>query len=137
MENFKNYILNQDITEIKKNLKIKIFDFFYAMISMKNSTSLFELYFFYTIETIQLISFAFSLPNKSLWKISDNINNILSELLSGFRLSPLLNYTNQKIVTIIFFVIFVLILTFFILLIMQILFRKENSSFYKTPLLYK
>ena len=135
MENFKNYILNQDITEIKKNLKIKIFDFFYAMISMKNSTSLFELYFFYTIETIQLISFAFSLPNKSLWKISDNINNILSELLSGFRLSPLLNYTNQKIVTIIFFVIFVLILTFFILLIMQILFRKENSSFYN-KLLY-
>ena len=130
MDKLKNYLLNQDISEIKKTLKIKIFDYFYAMLDNKHETSFFTLYTFYFIETIQLISFAFSSPHKLVWKIPEKTNNILINVLSGFRLTPLLQYTSQAIASTIVLTIFVLTLSFFILLIIQITLRKENSSFF-------
>ena len=130
MDKLKNYLLNQDISEIKKTLKIKIFDYFYAMLDNKHETSFFTLYTFYFIETIQLISFAFSSPHKLVWKIPEKTNNILINVLSGFRLTPLLQYTSQVIASTIVLTIFVLTLSFFILLIIQITLRKENSSFF-------
>ena len=54
MENLKNYLLNQDIFENRKNLKLKIFEYFYSILNRKKLTSFFILYLFHTIEIFQL-----------------------------------------------------------------------------------
>ena len=131
LENLKNYLLNQDISEIKKSLKIKIFDYFYSILSGRSTTSFFILYFFHSIEIVQLISYAFSSPHKSVWKLPEKANNFIKDFTSGFRFAPLFNYTKLRVFETISFVFFVFILIFFIILIVQILFRKENSPFYE------
>ena len=131
MENLKNYFINQDITEIKKSLKLKIFDYFYRILSGKNVTSFFILYFFHSVEMLQLISFAFSSPHTGVWKMPEKTTNFLDDFLSGFRLAPILKYANLQIFTILTMIIFIFVLIFFILLMVQISIGKENSSFFE------
>ena len=101
MEKLKNYLLlNHDISGMKKNLKTKVFEYFYIMLDNKNNTSFFILYLLHLLELIQLISFAFSTPFTSVWKLSKKINSNLNSILSGFRLAPLFFYisiTNSTI----------------------------------------
>ena len=94
MENLKNYLLNQDISGMRKDLKLKIFDYFYAMVDGKFKASYFTLYILHFLEIVQLISFAFSSPFTSVWKLPEKINSTLRDILSGFRLAPLINYTS-------------------------------------------
>ena len=75
-----------------KNLKIKIFDYFYYIIYERKSTSSFILAVLYILEIIQLISFAFTSPHTNTWKISSEPFYIISNIISGFRLSPLLRF---------------------------------------------
>ena len=131
MENLKNYLLNQDISGLKRDLKRKIFDYFYSMLSGKTTTSYFTLYFLHSIEIVQLISFAFSTPHTNVWKLSDKVQTVLNGILSGFRLAPLFFYTSIQVAMIILLIIFALILIIFILLIVQISCRKENSPFFE------
>ena len=127
MEKLKNYLINQDILSTKKSFKIKIFDFFHLMLDGKTFTSFFTLYFLHSIEIIQLISFAFSTPFTTIWKLPENINNNLRHILEGFRFAPLLYYVNIITATIISAIIIFFILVYFLLLMIQISFRKENS----------
>ena len=61
MDILKDYIIiNEEISEEIKTLKIKVFNYFYYMMNVKSITSSVTLYILYSIETIQLISFAFS-----------------------------------------------------------------------------
>ena len=63
MESSKNVFYNQEINSKDKTLKIKVFDYFYYMIINKTKTSFYTLIFLHIIETVQLISFAFSSPH--------------------------------------------------------------------------
>jgi len=84
----KNIYLNQDISIKDKNsYKLKIFDFFYNIISKKSQTSVITLYFLHFLETIQLLSYAFSFPHYYTWKISMKSFNIISKIITGFRLT--------------------------------------------------
>ena len=131
LENLKNYLINQDISEVKKTLKFKILDYFYLILSGRSTTSFFILYFFHSIEIFQLISYVFSSPHKSVWKLPEKTNNFIIDFISGFRLAPLLNYANLRIFETFILIFFAFILIFFIILIIQILFGKENSPFYE------
>ena len=131
MENLKNYLLNQDISGIKKDLKRKVFDYFYTMLDGKATTTYFTLYLLHSIEIIQLISFAFSSPHLVVWKLPEKFTNILNSVLSGFRLTPLFYYVSIDVAVYLLIIIFVFIVIFFVLLIVQISCRKENSSFFE------
>ena len=130
MENLKNYLLNQDISSIKKNFKTKVFNYFYSMLDGKFSTSYFTLYILHFFEIIQLLSFAFSTPFTSVWKLPDKINSNLNSILSGFRLTPLFIFISIKNYLILLIFIFLLILIYFIFFVIQISLRKENSKFF-------
>ena len=58
-----NNILNQDVLEEKKSFKLKIYDYFFNMLTIRREPSYATLYIFHTIEIFQLISFAFSPPH--------------------------------------------------------------------------
>ena len=121
MENLKNYFINQDITETKKSLKLKLFDYFYRILSGKVMTGFYILYFFHSIEILQLISYAFSSPHKEVWKMPEKTSNFIDDFFSGFRLAPVLKYLKLKMFTFVFLIVFLLILIFFILLMVQII----------------
>ena len=123
-----NNILNQDLIEGPKTLKLKIYDYFHSMLELRKEPSFITLYIFHSIEIIQLISFAFSAPHSLSWNISENNFKILSFCLSGFRLTPLLYFTSLAAYSLIIDFIFIIIVILFIFLIVQILFRKENSK---------
>ena len=125
-----NNILNQDLIEGKKTLKLKIYDYFFNMLNLRKEPSLVTLYIFHFIEIIQLISFAFSPPNTLTWNISENNYKYIYYCLSGFRLTPLIHFTSLVTYSIIFYVVFIIVIVLFIFLIIQILFRKEESKLF-------
>ena len=126
----KNILDNQGITLEEKNIKLKIFDYFYFIINNKNKTSLFTLYLFHFLETIQIISYAFSFPHSMTWKISLKSFRILNIITSLTRLSPIFQFLPLRVYTIFLILTFIIVFVFFILLIVQINFRKTNSKIY-------
>ena len=125
-ENSKNLYLKKD-----KNLKIKIFDYFYYLVNEGKSPSIFILFILYILEIMQLISFAFSSPHANTWKISSKSFKIIFNIISGFRLSPLLGFISFKVFTILFFVFNALQFIFLLNLIIQVLFRESYSKTYQ------
>ena len=113
-----------------KNLKMKIFEYFYIMLNIKNKTNIFTLFFLHILEIFQLISFAFFQPHLMTWKISKNNIKIISLIISGFRLTPLLDYSNYNICILIYIIFLFLSFCFCLALIMQIFFRKDYSKIY-------
>ena len=130
MESSKSIIYNQEISSKDKSLKNKIFDHFYYMIINKNTTSLFTLFLFHIIEIFQLISFAFSSPHLLTWKLSRKSLPIITSIINGFRLTPLLKLTKLKIFTVLFFAFIIFIITYFILLLCHLLSKNHNSKIY-------
>ena len=126
----KNEINEPEITIKSLKLKTKIFELFYIILNKKDKTSKFTLAVLHIMEIIQIISYAYFQPHLMIWKISPKAINIISSIISAFRLAPLLNYTSYDIYIICFILLFFLILAFFVIIIMQILFRKENSRIY-------
>ena len=126
-----NNIFNQDIIEGKRNFKLKIYDYFFNMLTLKREPSYITLYIFHTIEIIQMISFAFSPPHTLTWNISEKNYKYIYYIITGFRLTPLIHFTSLFAYRIIFFVFFAWTLFHFIFLFFQILFRKNNSKIYE------
>ena len=127
----KNTIYNQEVSTKNIKLKIKIFDYFYLILNKKNKTSKYTLCFLHILEFIQIISFAFYEQHLNTWKISQKNMEILSIIISSFRLAPIINYTTYEVYKIILIILIFLLFCFFLTLIMQILFRKEESKIYK------
>ena len=113
-----------------KSLKIKVFDYFYYMIINKTQTSFYTLIFSHIIETVQLISFAFSSPHLLTWKLSKKSIKIINLITSGFRLTPLLNLVSFREYQILFIVFILIILLYFIILLLNLLNGNQNSKFY-------
>ena len=133
----KNIYLNQNISIKDKNsYKLKIFDYFYNIISRKSQTSVITLYFLHFLETIQLISYAFSFPHYYTWKISMKSFIIISKIIAGFRLTPLLMFVPFSVYSITYFVWVTLIFIFSIGMVIQILYRKSNSKLYDRLLIW-
>ena len=114
----------------EKNLKIKIFDYFYYIIYHRKSTSSFFLVVLYILEIIQIISFAFTSPHTNTWKISSKSFYIISNISSSFRLSPLVRFISFKAFESIFFIFNALQFIFLLNLLIQVLFRESNSKIY-------
>ena len=131
MDMIKDYIkINQENSDESKSLKIKIFNYFYYVLNIKNATNIITLYILHSIEIIQLISFVFSQPLISNWKISQKYSNTLQNVIEGFRLFPLLKFATFDTYVLVFYIIFAIIMVIFIGLILQILYFKENSRFF-------
>ena len=122
--------IDKEISLKSNKLKVKIFDYFYALINIKNKTSKITLCLLYILEIIQIISFAFYQPHLDTWKMSSKYMELFSIIISIFRLIPILNFTNHNAYIITFIVFIIFIFGFSLSIVMQILFRKDNSKLY-------
>ena len=128
MDILKDYIIiNEEISEEIKTLKIKVFNYFYYMMNVKSITSSVTLSILYSIETIQLISFAFSSNMILNWNISNTFAKYLQYIIEGMRFVPLLQFTSYNSFIVVFYVCFAIVFILFIGLIFQILFYNPNS----------
>ena len=112
------------------SIELKIFDYFYALINLKNKTSKITLCLLYILEIIQIISFAFYPPHLDSWKMPSKNMELFSIVISIFRLIPILNFTNHNAYIITFIVFIIFIFGFSLSIVMQILFRKDSSKLY-------
>ena len=119
---------NQEILIENRSFKLKIFEYFYFILSNKNITSLFTLYFLHFFEIIQIISFAFSEPHLATWKLSLKKTQKISLITSVFRLYPLLQLAPSEIYIIIYILFIILILSIFLFMLVQIILLKENQK---------
>ena len=123
-------ISNNIYVKKQNTLKIKIFDYFYYIIYDRKGTSSFFLVILYILEIMQLISFAFTSPHTNTWKISPKSFYFISNIISSFRLTPLLRFISFKSFEIIFFTFIALQFIFLLNLLIQVLFRESNSKTY-------
>ena len=122
--------IDKEISLKSNKLKVKIFDYFYALINLKNKTSKITLCLLYILEIIQIISFAFYPPHLDSWKMPSKNMELFSIVISIFRLIPILNFTNHNAYIITFIVFIIFIFGFSLSIVMQILFRKDSSKLY-------
>ena len=126
----KNYYWSQDTFLEDKPFKVKTFNLFYE-ISQQKQYNIWILSILYLFETIQLISYAFDEPHKSLWKINSSNIDILSTILSAARIISLMKFINFTIYLIIFIFLIVIIFGLFLFLLMEIMLCEPQSKIYE------
>jgi len=124
----KNSLLIQDININNKSLRYKIFQYFCSLFQEKKEYNLFLKSVFYFIETIQLISYAFSSLHYNSWKIELSNIKIISYIVETFRLSIFMKFLNYKEYSIILYIFLAIIFLLSLIVILQILFYDSSSK---------
>ena len=86
--------LNQEISINDKSVKFKIYNYFYLILKSKKEINSIILVTLILLETIQLISYAFTDPHLDTWKMDKQVINIISIILGSARVSPLMKYVS-------------------------------------------
>ena len=128
MDNRKEQIIafNQETLNDEKSLKLKIYNYFYLILKSRNKLNSYIISFFIILETIQLISYAFSEPHLDSWKLNKNVIKYISMILGSLRISPLMKYISYSNYLVILYCLLSLIFIFCVIILFQIL--SNNSS---------
>ena len=121
-------IFFQDFGLNDKTVLYKIFKYFYSLSHEQNELNSFLIYILIIIETIQLMSYAFTSPHLTSWKMEERDIKLISNIFGVFRLTPLMKFLHYKIYLFIFFLLVAIIFLFFILVFVEILFSNPNSK---------
>ena len=124
----KNSLLIQDININNKALKYKIFQYFYSLFQEKKEYNFFIKCVFYSIEAIQLISYAFSSQHYNSWKIELSNIKLISNIVEAFRLSIFIKFMDYRVYSIILYILLALIFLLCLIVILQILFNDSSSK---------
>jgi len=127
-EKNKNSLLIRDININNKALRYKIFQYFYSLFKEKKEYNLFLKSIFYFIETIQLISYAFSSQHYNSWKIELSYIKLISYIVETFRLSIFMKFLDYKVYSIILYIFLTIIFLLSLIVILQILFNDSSSK---------
>lgn len=126
----RNSVYNQEALAKNNKIKIKIFEYFYHMLSKKNKTHKFTLCFWHILEIFQIISYAFEKPHLITWKIPSKYMNKFSLIIGVFRISPILYHFSITVYYVVLLICIIFNFILFIILIIQIMFYKYSSKFY-------
>ena len=98
MEKEKEQMLNfnQESQAQDKSFKFKMYNYFYLTIKSKGKTNSVIVSFFIVLETIQIVSYAFSEPHLDTWKLNKNAIKYISIILGSMRISPLMKYVSYN-----------------------------------------
>ena len=123
----KNNIYFQDINSNDKTFTYKTFQYFYSLFQEKKEHKLFLKFILIFIETIQFISYAFSSNHYNSWKLERKTIILIENILSGFRLSSLINFISYKIYMSISMCITIIIFILCLIVLLNILFIDSSS----------
>ena len=130
METRKDQILsfNQESTIDNKSLKFKIYNYFYLILSSKKEFNSLILSLLIILETIQLISYAFTEPHLKSWKIDDKAIYYISIILGSLRVSPLMKFVSFNNYLVVAYCLFGVIFFFYVILLIQILSNSPSTK---------
>ena len=128
MENRKEQMMNfnQESLVEDKSLKLKVYNYFYLILKSKGKINSIIILFLIILETIQLISYAFSEPHLYSWKLNQNIIKYISIILGSVRISPLMKYVTFDDYLIILYCLLIAIFIFCVLILFQVI--SNNTS---------
>ena len=129
-ENKNKNSMREDREEVQ-TIKTKIYNYFYYILKDKKEINRASSCIFIILEMIQLLSYAFSDPNKDIWKISEDKMDLLSSIVGAVRIGPLMRWVSYDIYIIVFFIILVLMFFLCLLMTMQVLFANPSSKIYR------
>ena len=127
IEKNQNNIYYQDINSNDKLFITKIFRYFYSLYNEKREFKPFITIIGIIVETIQLISYSFSPIHYNSWKLDENSIKIISNILSGFRLSFFFKYLKYKEYLIIAYILLVIIFILCLIVLLNIIFINSSS----------
>ena len=78
----KNGVYTQELYEKNTELKMKLFSYFYILLTKKDKANKLTLCILYLCEMIQLVSFAFFQPHLNTWKMPKKSIEIISKITS-------------------------------------------------------
>ena len=121
----------QDFNVNKKTFANKIFRYFYILFQEKKEFNLFWKYIQIIIETFQFISYSFSSIHYNSWKLESKGIKTISIIFGSFRISILIQYLNNNIYSVIFYVLLIFIFLLCLIVIIQLIFIDSTSINYR------
>ena len=120
-----------DMISNEKTFLNKIYYYFYSLFEVKKEYNLFIKSLLILIESIQIISYAFSSVHCNSWKLTTNTIKMISNIIEAFRLSIFMRFITYKIYTIISYLLIIFIFIIFLTIILQIFILDSSSKTYK------
>ena len=120
-----------DMNSNEKTFLNKIFYYFYSLSEVKKEYNLFIKSLLILIESIQIISYAFSSVHYNSWKLRTNTIKMISNIIEAFRLSIFMRFLTYNIYTIIAYILIILIFIICLIVILQIFIFDSSSKIYK------
>jgi len=128
----KNSKLSKELNANEQvSLKTRVFCFFYYVLKKKD-INLLVCVIFLLLEMIQLISYAFSVPHKQLWKISDDAMYYVELVVTASRIAPLMKFLSFDWYIVIYSCLLGYVFVHSLLLAMALRINKVSSKFYET-----
>ena len=127
--------LMTDEDEISNNenvpIKNRLF-YFYYQINKKNEINEVVTSIFIVIETLQQISFVFSEPLYSLWKIkNEKTGDFLKKIITGPRLSQLFRLVKFNVYLIVWIALVIILFSFIISILLSIQINNMKFTFFR------
>ena len=120
-----------DMNSNEKTFLNKIYYYFYSLSEVKKEYNLFIKSLLILIESIQIISYAFSSVHYNSWKLRTNTIKMISNIIGAFRLSILMRFLTYNIYTIISYLLIIFIFIICLIVILQIFIFDSSSKIYK------
>ena len=127
----KNNLFIQDVNTNDKDFTNKIFKYFYSLFQEKKEFKIFLKFILIFIETIQLISYAFTSTHFYSWKLKVNIFKPLAVALGAAKLTFLMRLIGYKIYSAISYCLIILIFILCLIVLLNILFMDSSSKLYR------
>ena len=96
-EKERNSLFVFDININERVLKYKVFHYFYFQLKENKKTKTWILSILIIIEALQLISYAFTPIHYDSWKLEENNINLISNIISFTRISPIIKILSYNI----------------------------------------
>ena len=123
----KNSLVYQDINIDEKNVMIKMYRYFYYLFQEKKEFNTFFKYFQFSMEGIQMISFAFSENHKSSWEGYHHILRVTEYV----KISTILQYFDYNVFLVIFYLLLFIVIIFCLVIILHLCFVDSSSRVYQ------
>ena len=121
-------VFNQESLIDDKSLKFKIYNYFYLILKSKREFNSIVLSLLIILEAIQLISYAFTEPHLSSWKIDKTAIEYISIILGSLRVSPLMKFISFNNYLVIAYCLLGMIFIFYVILLIQILTNSPSTK---------
>ena len=129
-EEKENISFIQDVNGNENILLFKIFRYFFSLVQTKKEINSFFKYLQILIETLQIISYAFSSNHFNSWKLQQKTIRIISIIVGTFKLSTLMQFLDYQLFIVIFHILLAFIFIISLVVILQIIFIDSTSKIY-------